>query len=316
MTASDGRTSSNRLVMIVAGCAVVGLATVGGALFLALDRNGGGDATEDYGRRLLTETSKLLGPDQPDPAMRYTGSRLQCSSCHLDAGASPGTLALLETFDKYPRFSGRDGEVGDLRARINGCMTRSMNGRKLPIDSPEMTAMVSYIRALDERYLATSPSRRAAAESKKFAAPDRAADPVAGKQVFEARCVICHGSDGQGLQAAMSMQYGYVFPPLWGDDSFNDGAGTHRVLTAATFIKARMPLGRADLTDAEAFDVSAYINVQPRPHMADLDKDYPDRATKPVDSPYGPYADPFPIEQHQLGPFKPIEAFYAALKKK
>jgi hypothetical protein len=47
---------------------------------------------------------------------------------------------------------------------------------------------------------------------------------------------------------------------------------------------------------------------------ANLDKDYPDRATKPVDNPYGPYANPFPIEQHRLGPFKPIEAFYAKLK--
>ena len=88
----------------------------------------------------------------------------------------------------------------------------------------------------------------------------------------------------------------------------------HRVLTAAKFVKARMPLGKADLSDAEAFDVAAYINVQPRPAMANLDRDYPDRTTKPVDNPYGPYADPFPIEQHRLGPFTPIDAFYAKAK--
>jgi thiosulfate dehydrogenase len=105
-----------------------------------------------------------------------------------------------------------------------------------------------------------------------------------------------------------------VFPPLWGPDSFNDGAGMHRVLTAARFIKARMPLGQADLTDDQAFDVAAYINVQPRPQMANLEKDYPDRTTKPVDNGYGPFADPFPLEQHQLGPFQPIEAFYKAKK--
>ena len=70
---------------------------------------------------------------------------------------------------------------------------------------------------------------------------------------------------------------------------------------------------QATLTDDEAFDVSAFINVQPRPHLGNLEADYPDRTTKPVDTPYGPWADPFPAEQHKLGPFKPIEAHYAAL---
>ena len=144
--------------------------------------------------------------------------------------------------------------------------------------------------------------------------PDRAADPAAGKLVFDARCALCHGPDGLGLRAATRPDEGYLFPPLWGPDSFNDGAGMHRVLTAAKFVKARMPLGKADLSDAEAFDVAAFLNVQPRPGMANLDRDYPDRSTKPVDNPYGPYADPFPIEQHRLGPFKPIEAFYAKVK--
>lgn len=271
-------------------------------------------ATEDYGRRLLTETSVLMGPDQPDPAKRYTGSRLQCGSCHLKAGTEPGTLALIETYPKYPRVSGRDGGLGDIKQRINGCMTRSMNGRVLPLESVEMNAMASYVRMLADQYVATSASRRAAHEPKAFATPDRAADPAAGKRVYDARCSICHGSDGLGLRSTNTPARGYVFPPLWGPDSFNDGAGTHRVLTAARFIKTRMPLGKPDLSDDDAFDVAAYINVQPRPEMAGLEKDYPDRTTKPVDNPYGPYADPFPIEQHRLGPFKPIEAFYAKLK--
>jgi len=104
--------------------------------------------------------------------------------------------------------------------------------------------------------------------------------------------------------------HGFVFPPLWGPNGFNDGAGMHRALTAAKFVKARMPLGNADLNDDDAFDVAAYLNSQPRPHRGGLERDYPDRAKKPVDTPYGPYADPFPQEQHAFGPFVPIEAFY------
>ena len=118
-----------------------------------------------------------------------------------------------------------------------------------------------------------------------------------------------------GLHATPNRADGYVFPPLWGADSFNDGAGMHRVLTAARFIKAKMPLGKPDLTDDDAFDVAAFINSKPRPHMANLDRDYPDRATKPIDGPYGPYADDFPIEQHRWGPFAPIEQYYKQLKR-
>jgi thiosulfate dehydrogenase len=73
-----------------------------------------------------------------------------------------------------------------------------------------------------------------------------------------------------------------------------------------------MPLGKPDLTDDEAFDVAAYINSMPRPEMANLVADYPDRSTKPVDTGYGPYADDFPVAQHQFGPFAPIEAYYKA----
>ncbi len=294
--------------------AVAGLIMV--VTFARLDgrRSASTLVTEDYGRRLIVETSALMGPDQPDAAKRYTGSRLQCASCHLDAGTAPGQLSLLETDPRYPRPSGRDGMVGDIKLRIQGCMTRSMNGRVLPDDSPELNAMALYIKALNARFKLTEKSRVAVHEPKAFATPDRAANPTAGKVVFEARCARCHGADGLGLRAENDPRRGYVYPPLWGDDSFNDGAGMHRVLTAARFIKAKMPLGQATLTDDEAYDVAAYINVQPRPAMANLDRDYPDRSTKPVDSPYGPYADPFPLEQHRLGPFAPIDAFYAKLK--
>lgn len=271
-------------------------------------------ATVEYGQRLVRETAALVGPDHVDPAMRFAGSRLACASCHLESGAKPGTLSLLQTASRYPRPSGRDGGVRDLRDRINGCMARSMNGRELPRDSVEMVAIEVYLDHLNELYAASSEDRRAVVEQAPFAEPNRAADPAAGALVYAERCALCHGADGQGLRAAGDPGDGYVFPPLWGGDSFNDGAGMHRVLTAAGFIKARMPLGQADLTDDEAFDVAAYMNSHPRPAMSGLEQDYPDRTTKPVDSPYGPYADPFPPEHHKYGPYAEIRAWYAAQK--
>ena len=271
-------------------------------------------ATEEYGRRLITDTAALLGPDHENPDMRYSGSRLACTSCHLGAGADPGMLSLLESADLYPRYSGRDGGERDLVDRINGCMERSMNGRVLPRDSAEMMAMVAWVESLGDRFGAMGASQRTASEPPPFVRPDRAAEVGAGEQVFKTRCAICHGADGLGLRASADPADGFVFPPLWGPNSYNDGAGMHRVLTASRFIKMRMPLGEAILTDEEAFDVAAYINAQPRPAMAELGRDYPKRADKPIDSPYGPYADPFPQAQHKFGPFTPIEAYYRAQK--
>ena len=272
-------------------------------------------ATVEYGRRLLRETALLMGPDHEDSAMRYTGARLACASCHLETGTKPGTLSLMQTASRYPRPSPRDSGVRDLRDRINGCMLRSMNGRELPRDSVEMIAMEAYINHLGERYAASSESHRAASEPAAFAEPKRAADPAAGQVVYAERCAVCHGADGLGLRATLEPADGYVFPPLWGGDSYNDGAGMHRVLTAAGFIKARMPLGQPDLTDDQAFDVAAYINSHPRPAMSGLERDYPERTAKPVDSPYGPWADPFPAEQHKYGPYAEIRAWYAAQRE-
>ena len=345
----DGPRRSGELTGIVVACAIVGAAAVGVALYagpsVGLLNRGGvtplvqepppaaragtaeavvsdrirtprraapAHATEEYGRRLIASTAELLGPDQPDESLRYISSRLNCGSCHLATGTEPGTLTLLQTDEHYPRFSGRAGMQTDIEDRINECMQRSMNGRPLPMDSPEMMAMAAYLRGLGAQYSAMGASLRKAEEPPPFRTPARAANVEDGGEVFRARCAQCHGADGLGLLATTDRRKGYLFPPLWGPDSFNDGAGMHRVLTAARFIKTRMPLGEPTLSDDEAFDVAAFINSQPRPQMADLEQDYPDKRAKPIDNPYGPYADEFPVEQHKYGPFQPIEAYYKA----
>jgi thiosulfate dehydrogenase len=62
-------------------------------------------------------------------------------------------------------------------------------------------------------------------------------------------------------------------------------------------------------------DVGAYNNSKPRPDMSGLDRDFPDLSKKAVDTGYGHYADPFPVEQHRFGPFQPIDAYYKNLQK-
>ena len=304
---------------VVSAGAIAGLAVVLLAVALSpaqvSNSDGISEPSVEYGRRLIRETAALMGPGHEDMEMRFSGTYMDCASCHLDAGARPGYLSLLQTKDRYPRFSGRDGDERDLKDRVNGCMTRSMNGRELSRDSAQMRSIEMYINNLSAQYAVMSQSKRESNEPPTFAEPDRMADIAAGQIVYEQRCETCHGGNGQGLAAALNKSEGYLFPPLWGSDSFNNGAGMTRILTAARFIKARMPLGQENLNDDEAYDVAAFVNSHERPQRANLELDFPDLTKKRIDSPYPPYADEFPIEQHRLGPFKPIREYYQNLNQ-
>src|SRR5579863_4044956 len=136
--------SARGMGKVAALCALVGLITV--AVTLAFGRAslpvhrvtpaaGGIGATEEYGRRLISQTTEYLGPDVANPKMRDMASRLACASCHIGAGVEPGNLSLATTATRYPRISPRSGGNETLEERINGCMLRSMNGRTLAKDS-------------------------------------------------------------------------------------------------------------------------------------------------------------------------------------
>ena len=59
------------------------------------------------------------------------------------------------------------------------------------------------------------------------------------------------------------------------------------------------------LSNEAAWDIAAYINSQPRPSK-NQDGDWPNKAKKPIDYPYGPYADSFSEMQHKYGPYDAI----------
>jgi thiosulfate dehydrogenase len=268
-----------------------------------------------YGHSLFTDTANQIGPTVADPAKRYAGNNLTCQSCHLQGGTQLYAMPLVGIWGQFPQYRRREGVVGTLEDRINGCMERSLNGRALPLESREMKAYLSFMRWLSAGVADGAKLHGAGMLAVKE--PDRAADLDHGKQVFAQVCAACHGADGLGKRAARGA--GYEFPPLWGPDSYNNGAGMTRLLDAAAFIKNNMPLGTTYaapvLSDEEAYDVAAFIDSAQRPQMADLAKDYPNLLQKPVDSPYGPYADDFSPAQHKYGPFAPIRAKIKELRE-
>jgi thiosulfate dehydrogenase len=269
------------------------------------------------GRDMITATYAHVGPEVADPAKRYAGNNLACTNCHLMAGTKKFGLALYGIYGDFPAYSNRTGKEISLEDRLNACMTRSMNGRPVPNDAPEMKALVAYIK-----FLSTGvPPGEKLPGLGTGTMPEltRAADPVRGLNVYADKCAVCHAVGGEGIRRSLpTTDLGYMIPPLWGPNSFNDGAGMARLITAANFIHFNMPHGTdyldPQLSPEQAWDVAAYMVSQPRPKKSGLDKDFPDLIDKPVDTPYGPYADGFDERQHKYGPFAPIRETIARLK--
>ncbi len=269
------------------------------------------------GRDLITATYAYIGPNVTDASKRYAGNNLACTNCHLEAGTKKFGLPLFGLYGDFPQYSARTGAEISIEDRVNSCMTRSMNGRPLPVDSAEMQAVVAYIKFLST---GVAPDQRLPGlGTGHMPELNRAADPSRGQPLFAHDCASCHGPDGSGIRNSIpGSDLGYLVPPLWGPDTFNDGAGMARLITLANFIHFNMPHGTdyfdPQLSVDQAWDIAAYVLSHPRPSLAGIAHDFPDLLKKPVDTPYGPYADHFSERQHKYGPFAPIQAAIARLE--
>lgn len=205
-----------------------------------------------FGRDVFVDTPRYAG--------KYVGNGLKCSNCHLDAGRAKGSAPLWGAYVAYPAFREKNEQVNTFQLRLAGCFTFSMNGTPPPPDDLVMTALVAY-----SFWLATGAPVGGDLEGRGFphiAAAPETPSATRGGTVFASHCAACHGPSGAGVKSGTD----YTFPPLWGNASYNKGAGMHVVPIAAAFIKANMPLGQPNsLTDQEAWDVATYINSQPRP---------------------------------------------------
>lgn len=263
-----------------------------------------------YGRELVANTAEYLGPRGK---VKTISNGMNCQNCHLQAGTAPLGNNYGAVASTYPKVRARSGQEEDIQKRINDCFERSLNGKLLERESKEMKAMVAYINWVGKDV----PKGEVPVGSGIYEVPllDRAADPTKGKIVYENQCSSCHQADGKGM--AKPDGTGYLYPPLWGEASYNHGAGLYRISRFAGYVKANMPLGvtfeSPILSDEDAWDVAAYVNSMDRPKK-NLTKDWPDISKKPMDHPFGPFTDGFSEEQHKFGPFKPIKAAKSSSK--
>lgn len=255
-----------------------------------------------YGKELIANTALYLGPNG---IKGNQSNGMNCQNCHLDAGARLYANSFAAVASTYPKYRDRSGKLESIEYRINECMERSLNGKALDSQSKEMRAMVAYLKWIGQAVPKDIKPKGAATEDLPYM--DRAADPEKGRALFALKCQRCHGSNGEGVISGDSSFY--IYPPLWGSNSYNVSAGMYRLSRLAGFIKNNMPFGATwkdpQLTNEEAWDLAAFINSQPRPQKF-FPYDWPNIAKKPADHPFGPYADSFSEQQHKYGPFDPI----------
>jgi thiosulfate dehydrogenase len=246
-----------------------------------------------WGFRIFTNT--------PGEAARFTPSKVSCSNCHLNAGQRERSLPLVGVAGMFPEYNRRSGRLYTLGDRIVDCFLRSENatgtieagGGEVAGDdehedvpsptSKEVLAVSAYITWLARGYeVGKNPAWRGqnviAASN---VIPIEQLDTRRGEALFVERCTSCHGPDGLGV-AVGDKKPG----PLWGPDSWNDGAGAARVYTLAGIIRYSMPyLDPGSLTDEEAQQLAMFINSKPRPSYPFKSRDYLTEKL-PVDSVY------------------------------
>ena len=222
------------------------------------------------GRKLLTETHQRLP--------KNVGNGLNCTNCHLAGGTTANASPWVGVWGAFPEYRSRSARINSLQDRVNDCFERSMNGNALPFNSPEMNNILSYMQ-----WLSTDVPTGASVNGRGFGPIDRTftANVGNGKKVYADECASCHIAEGPGIRDQAG---GYTVSPVWGKDSFNDGAGMARTYTAAAFIRHNMPLGQGGtLTDQESIDVAEYFTHQPRPVFAAKSRDWP-KGDRPKDA--------------------------------
>lgn len=211
----------------------------------------------DLGRIVKLGEAIVAKTDEHPLSKGYVGNGLRCTSCHLENGTHPTAASFLGVATAYPAWAPREKRVITLEDRILNCFMRSMNGVRPPLGSEVSVAVAAYITWLSAgEPLSMNPDgpfgpRRV----RDLPPPTQPADPKRGAMLYAKQCAECHADDGQGSADG---------PPVWGEKSFNDGAGLSHDDKLAAWLKVSMPLGDAQLTDQEAFDIAAYVNAHPR----------------------------------------------------
>lgn len=217
-----------------------------------------------YGIKLLKDTEGTLGPYG---SLKITKNEVNCAACHMedDGNGLPGTkkyvIPFLNVFNNYPKLDIETMKIISLEDRIRGM--GGVDSHIFPNDSKEMKAILAYFKWLKKAYGVKDGVKLQGDFFAKMNFPNRMADPVKGKKLFDEKCAICHGEKGLGLKNDnYEKGGGHLYPSLL---IYPDGGHMAMIPFLARFLKSTMPFGAsADnpiLSDDEALDIAAYVNT-------------------------------------------------------
>jgi thiosulfate dehydrogenase len=233
------------------------------------------------GYRIFTNT--------PGEAAKFAPGKGSCNNCHLNGGQRERSMPLVGIAGQFPEYNRRAGRLISLGDRVVDCFLRSQNATGRVVDaegqlaadgrvnlptptSKEVLAVSAYLAWLSRGSpIGTTLTWRGqnAIDAKALIPVDKL-DPARGGALYNEKCISCHGPEGQGVFVGDKRA-----GPLWGPDSWNDGAGAARVYTLAGIIRYSMPyLDPGSLTDEESQQIAAFINSKPRPAYPFKDQDY------------------------------------------
>ena len=237
----------------------------------------------------------------PEQAPSLAGNSMSCNNCHPNGGQREKALPLVGISSVFPEYNKRSGRPFALEERIIGCLLRSINatgnrnhgtitrhendlqGASLDVKTPEVRDLASYITWISSRQKLAKdlPWRGRNTLPSSVLIPIKNLNPKLGESLYAEWCSGCHGLDGQGIMVS-----GRRPGPLWGPNSWNDGAGAARTYTLAGMIRQWMPyMNPGRLSDEQAQHISAYITSKPRPTFPYKSKDYV-KEKIPVDAVY------------------------------
>jgi thiosulfate dehydrogenase len=200
----------------------------------------------------------------PQIALSLAGNAMSCNNCHPNGGQRDRAMPLVGIAKVFPEYNKRSGRIFSLEDRIIGCLLRSLT-------------WISSFAEIGKDV----PWRGRNSLQPSALLPLEKLNPKLGKELYIRACSTCHGSDGQGVDVG-----GKRPGPLWGPNSWNDGAGAARTYTLAGMIRRWMPyLNPSLLSDEQAQHIAAYITSQPRPGFPFKNKDYL-KEKIPVDAVY------------------------------
>ncbi len=184
------------------------------------------------------------------------GNTFTCATCHAlvepadDGITRPGH----PIGDAVNRPSYKGGTLTSLRDAVNSCVTEWMNGSAWSETDTRWTSLLAFLEA-------QAPAGAAPAVDIQIGTPPAnlsGGDPMHGRELFNTRCVACHGEDAVGTEKAPPL----IFAPLARDYIARRVRTSGRIDSTVYdgLTGGVMPFWGLDrLSDDELLDVVAYV---------------------------------------------------------